>query len=106
MDRGQAKRLILLAVVISATVATVRQIRAGQTPEPAIYVGAFIAAVTLTLLAEASPQVAGGLAAVLVVSTILVDGVDLARIAQTATGRGSRSRPAGGGAGGGAAAVL
>ena len=75
MTASTAKRYVILAAVLAAGITTARSITvAGQAPSSRVYVGVFVMALILSLMAEMAPAVAGGFAALIIVSTLLSGG--------------------------------
>lgn len=69
-----SKRWVTTAVIVSGVLAAVDDVSHGRRPNVRIALGAFVAGALLLLLAEVAPQLAGGLAALLLVSAILNTG--------------------------------
>lgn len=75
MNRRQAKRYVLLALFAVSIVATVGPIVAGRgLPSVTVGVSIFVVGLFLALLAEVLPSLAGGLAVLILVSTLLSGG--------------------------------
>jgi hypothetical protein len=74
MDTAQAKRLVVVSCASAAAVASLADLATGTFPSARIPVGAFAAGAALTLLAEVAPQLAGGFAAVILVTAVFVVG--------------------------------
>ena len=82
MTTAEAKRIILLAAVALVALSTVREVRKGELPAPRVVIGAFGMAIILNMLAGPAPKVAGGLAAVLVTTTVLSERDSIEAITQ------------------------
>lgn len=75
MTETEAKRLIIVATVVASLLAVVAQlVTERELPPVRTGIGVFVAALLLSLLAEASPRVAGGMAALLLTSAVLTLG--------------------------------
>lgn len=69
------KGLVIVGTLGAGVVTAVGQVgQTGRLPSTRIAVGSFSAAVLLALLAEAAPDLAGALAAMILVSSIFVFG--------------------------------
>lgn len=79
MNQTDAKRIITLFLFVGGGLNAARAVRRGQSQEiPRIFIGVGIAALVLSLLSEAIPQVAGPVAlTALVVSIFYGDTPDL-----------------------------
>lgn len=82
MTTTEAKRIILLAAVALVALSSVREIRRGDLPGPRVVIGAFGMAIILSLLAGPAPKVAGGLAAVLVTTSVMSERDSIEALAQ------------------------
>lgn len=76
MTSAQAKRLILVAVVAGGGLAVVRAYSKGESPSARIGLGATMAGVMLSVLAEVKPKIAGGLAMVMLSTAVFYVGGD------------------------------
>lgn len=74
MTSGQAKRYVLLAMVLSAGIATVRPLMRAELPSVSVPIGVFVAGLMLALLSEFAPSLAGAFAVLIVVTTLLTAG--------------------------------
>lgn len=77
---AEAKRWVVTSLVLVAIVAATGQVAEGHVPQLRIAIGAAFAAVLLTLLAEAAPGVAVGLALTVLAATLLARDAVLARL--------------------------
>lgn len=81
MNAATAKRWIILAMVGAAASTTVTSISQGDgLPSVRTVIGATIAGLMLTALADVQPEIAGGLAAIALLVVVL-DGLPWERIA-------------------------
>lgn len=75
MTPAEAKKWILPAVAIAGVTAAVSDITTQrQVPRVRILIGAIIVAAVLSFLADIAPDVAGGLAATILVGALLLKG--------------------------------
>jgi hypothetical protein len=84
MTGGKAKALTVAAVGTAALFASLEHVAKGRTPPLSTYVGAAVAGVGLLALAEVSPELAAGFAGLLLVGSVLRNGVSAARTVQNA----------------------
>ncbi|MCW2897752.1 MAG: hypothetical protein JWO67_17 [Streptosporangiaceae bacterium] len=71
---GDARGLIIGAVLIAGTLTTVNDVSHGRSPQLRTAVGCVVAGTLLAALAGPAPGVAGGLAALLAVAAVLTTG--------------------------------
>lgn len=71
---GGAQKIILTSLVVTGGLAVVDAVAAGHVPAVRIGVGLTVAGVMLSAFAEVSPQIAGGLAALMGTSAVFVYG--------------------------------
>lgn len=76
MTSGGAKRLVVAAVVTTGVLSSVKAVSKGHAPSVRIGLGLLVAGVTLSLLAEGQPDLAGSFAALFLVSAIFNVGGD------------------------------
>lgn len=76
MTSSSAKRLVVASVVVTGTLAAVKDVSRGQLPRVRVALGLTFAAVALAALAEVAPELAGSFAALLLVSSIFQIGGD------------------------------
>ncbi len=77
MTTAQAKRYILAALVVTAFMATAKKVTKGEWPSPRPIVGAFFGGMILSLIAEAAPKVAGGVALTIGFVSVIDGGADV-----------------------------
>lgn len=85
MDAG---RTIGVAMLGTAALVTVDQIRKGESPRPRDYIGAAAAYMILSVLAEPVPQVAAPMAVLVFVATLFARGPGILRATSSLTGTG------------------
>lgn len=75
MSATQAKRAVILAMLVAGVTTTATSlIRDGGLPSVQVPIGVFFVGASLALAAEAAPGLAGGMAVLIIVSTILSGG--------------------------------
>ena len=74
MTGSGAKSLTVVSLIVSGSLASVESIRDGHLPPVRLAFGGLIAGVVLFTLADAAPDVAGGLAGLLLVGSLLTTG--------------------------------
>lgn len=74
MPKKQAKRMIVLSLIVVAGVTLVGGVRTGRLKPATTLAGTFVAALLLTILAEAAPKLAGMLAATAAVAAVVQFG--------------------------------
>ena len=79
MSAGSAKSTALGCVIGAGAIASVSSISSGKLPPLKIGVGVFVAGAMLLALADASPELAAGFGALVLVGSILRDGIPAAR---------------------------
>lgn len=79
MNEGKAKTLVVASVGAAAVLSSLEHVAKAELPPLSTYVGATIAGVGLLFLAELSPDVAGGLALLLLTGAVLRNGSAAAR---------------------------
>lgn len=85
---AQAKGLVIGAVAGAGILASAAQLVEGKPPSIRTALGGAIAAAMLYALADWAPNVAGGLALVLLVGAVLTNGMDVASIINKSVGNG------------------
>lgn len=94
MTSTRAKRLVLLAMMVAGTAASLRAVTAERRlPSARIPIGVFAAGIMLAVLAEFAPELAGSLALLIVVASLTVSADTWTGI-QTATARRAGTPPA------------
>lgn len=83
MTTVEAKRMVLGGVALSTGVAVGRWTQ-GKTkvPLPSIFIGALFAGITLSMMSEFAPGVAGGMALILLIAALTSMGPILAAVEQ------------------------
>lgn len=76
MTQGQAKRVIIIAVVASGALASIKPLTKGELPDSRIAIGVVLLAVILLTLAEISPEFAGAFGLLVLVSALFAIGPD------------------------------
>ncbi len=77
MTQGQAKKVVVLALLVGGVIAVARKARAGKWDDvPRVLVGQVIAAFFLSLLAEFKPQIAGPFALTVLAAVTLTEDID------------------------------
>lgn len=76
MSSAGAKRAVVAFMALSAGAAIFRAARRGQTPRMRIALGALVAAVVLSAIADAAPTIAVGMAATTFVVALMGLGPD------------------------------
>jgi hypothetical protein len=79
MSAGSAKSTALGCVIGAGAIASVKPITSGQLPPLRIGVGVFVAGAMLLALADASPSLAAGFGALVLLGAVLKDGVPAAQ---------------------------
>lgn len=74
MNSTDAKRIVIVGTVGTAVVTSLGSMVGGQLPSARVPVGAFIAGVTLAMIAEAAPGPAAGFAIIMLVTATTVYG--------------------------------
>lgn len=70
-----AKQTVITAIALTAIVTVIRDVAEHTMPDvPKLLIGAFLAAILLTLLADVIPELAAALAILVLVSTLLQNG--------------------------------
>jgi hypothetical protein len=73
-DSAGAKRMILLAVVVTGIITIIADLSEGQRPSIRVGVGVVFAAVLLSVIAEFAPKLARSFAALMVLSAVFLRG--------------------------------
>lgn len=72
MSPSAAKRAVILSMLVAGIATTARGIVSdGELPSVTVPIGIFVVGASLALVAEVAPEVAGGLAVLIIVSSIL-----------------------------------
>lgn len=71
MTPGGARRGVIVAMFATGALAFFREVQAGDVPRLRIFIGVLFAAVMLAALSDAAPRMAVGLAAMILVSTLI-----------------------------------
>lgn len=83
MNSAQAKRVVLLSALVVVGVSTVKALRQGDAPRPAVYLGGMVGAFGLGLVSGPAPAAAATFAALWATSS-LISGGDVVAAATTA----------------------
>jgi hypothetical protein len=112
---AQAKRLVIGGLGVAGIVAAVGDLSSGQAPQLRIFIGACIAGAVLAMVAEVQPELAAGLALLVLLSAAIAGGpATIEKVAGATSGSGRTpageanrrrqeertGRPGGGGASG------
>ena len=84
MTSSSARSAALGCVIASGAIASVSSITAGHVPPLRVGVGVFVAGALLLALAGPAPELAAGFGALVLVGSVLRDGIPAARQIQTA----------------------
>jgi hypothetical protein len=95
MTPTSAKKVVLLALVTTAGIATVKAARSGQQPRAGIFIGTMAAGVILTGLADPAPQIAAGLAGLTVFGALAAEPETLQALADSTTVRRTTNKGSG-----------
>lgn len=79
MTEGKAKTLTVAAVGAAAVLSSLEHVADGERPPLSTFVGATVAGVVLLATAEVAPDLAGGLALLLLLGAVLRNGQSAAR---------------------------
>ena len=98
MNSTDAKKTVLVALVATVILAAVKTAQRGERPHARLFIGATVAGVILTALAEPAPEIAAGLAGITLLSTALASPetvTDLGKsfVTPRTTGRTLRKAP-------------
>lgn len=105
MNTAEADQLVVGSLLVTATVATVKKVTEGQPPDVVrALVGVFIAGTMLTLLAEGAPSLAGSLAVLILVASLIYAGPNVWTAITARATQGQASAVGSPGLGGGGAA--
>lgn len=83
---AQAKGLVIGATAGAGILASAAQLAEGSPPDVRVAVGATIAAALMYALADYAPELAGGLALLMLVGAVLSNGATVAGIITKAVG--------------------
>jgi hypothetical protein len=70
VNEKDAKQMILIALLVSGLMAASKDVFKGNMPKGRIFFGILVAGLLLSILAEFAPEVAGPLAALLLVTAL------------------------------------
>lgn len=74
MTETDAKQMILISLLISGAIAAGKRVTQGKLPSGRIFFGILLAGVLLSVLAEFTPELAGPLAALLLITAVFGSG--------------------------------
>lgn len=86
MNSAQAKRLVVVSVFLSGTLASVKPVSEGKAPDIKIAVGMVVLAIFLLTLAEIQPQLAGMFALLILFSSFFAVGPETYKTLTKASG--------------------
>lgn len=92
MTSTEAKRVVLVAVVVAAAGTATGRLRSGGVVGPQLALAVALALTILTLMAEVTPQLAAGLATVMAMASWLAGPQAAEGLTQLATAAGERVR--------------
>lgn len=84
MNAGSAKSTALGCVIGAGAISSVESISNGELPPLSVGVGVFVAGALLLALADYSPELAAGFGALVLVGSVLRQGIPAARQIETA----------------------
>lgn len=82
MTEKDAKQMILMSILMSGLVAAGKEVTKGKMPPGRIFYGILLAGFMLSMLAEFAPELAGPLAALLLVTSIFGSGNLITKISK------------------------
>lgn len=86
MNTAQAKRIIVVSVLLSGTLASIKPLTQNKLPDVKVAVGVIVIAVFLLTLAEVQPDVAGAFALLMLFSSMFAVGPETYRTLTRAGG--------------------
>jgi hypothetical protein len=90
---AQAKRLVLGGLGVAGIMAAAGDLASGEAPKLRIFIGACVAAAVLAMVAELQPELAAGLALLILLSATIAAGpTTFAKVGQLTTAAGEANR--------------
>lgn len=87
MDVNRAQGMVITAFAVSSALVLIRDVAEQQLPPARFVIGTAVAATMLAALAQILPDLAGGLALLILVSAVVVYGGDTWDLLAEAVGR-------------------
>lgn len=85
MSTDRANGLVLTSLTVSAALVLIRDAAAKEVPSPRFMLGTVLTGAGLAVMSQFAPQLAGGFAVLLLISSIFVYGADAWQIITKAT---------------------
>lgn len=87
MNTAEADQLIVTSLAVTGTLAVLKKVTNGQPPDVVrVLIGVFAAGTMLTLAAQGAPQLAGSLAVLILIASVIYAGGDVFGALSRATG--------------------
>lgn len=87
MNTAEADQLVVGSLAVTATLAVLKRVSAGDPPDVVrVLIGAFVAGTMLTIAAEPAPALAGSLAVLILIASVIFAGPDVLNVITHATG--------------------